>query len=223
MKYEAILFDLDGTLVESASDLIHVINQVLTMYGRPTVDEADMCLYISQGSSKLLEMGFENDFPVDFQQLREDFLVRYRRQSAKTTRCFSAIPELLSAIETINIPWGIVTNKPTAPTAHLVEHLGLDQRASAIVCGDTLPVVKPDPSPLLLACQMLGVNAEHCVYLGDASTDIEAGKLAGMATIACAYGYIHPDNPVTDWHADAVAQTPSDILPLLQGLSDERF
>ncbi len=216
MKYQAILFDLDGTLIDSAPDLIATLNDLLISYSRPTVDVDKVRHLVSRGSTGLLSHGFNEDFPKDFEALRQDYLARYNWQNTRNTRFFAGIEDLLSAIEASQTPWGIVTNKPTASTQPIAAHLQLDKRASAIVCGDTLPVSKPDPSPLFLACEMLGVSPEHCAYVGDADTDVIAGQLTGMMTIACAYGYIESKNPVTAWGADAIAQTPADIWPLLQ-------
>ncbi len=214
MKYEAILFDLDGTLLDSAPDLVVTLNDLLSEFQRPTYTVDDLRQYVSYGSTKLLEMGFGGDYPMDFQALRQRFLARYQQQNAVKTTFFTGVQQLLQNIEASNTPWGIITNKPTAPTILIAEHFQLDKRAAAIVCGDTLPVAKPDPSPIILACEMIGVRPQNCVYIGDCDRDIEAGKNAGMATIACAYGYIHAEAPISRWGADAIAQQPADIWPL---------
>lgn len=216
MKYDAILFDLDGTLIDSAPDLLATLNDLLQEYNRPTCSVTDFRQYVSYGSTKLLSMGFGNDFPIDFQSLRQKYLARYQTQNTVDTQFFPDIEVLLEQIEANDTPWGIITNKPTEATLPIVKHLALDKRAAAIVCGDTLPVAKPDPSPIILACEMIGVEPENCVYIGDCDRDIEAGKNANMATIACEYGYIHADYPIEHWGADAIAKTPTDIWPLLE-------
>lgn len=216
MKYEAILFDLDGTLIDSAPDLVATLNELLEAYHRPLQTLEALRAYVSYGSSKLLELGFLGDYPMAFEDLRQYFLDKYQLRNTLQTDYFDGVEDLLEHIEQAQIPWGIMTNKPTKPTEVIAKHLGLDERASAIVCGDTLPVAKPDPSPIILACEMMGVNAKNCVYIGDCDRDITAGKLAGMETIACQYGYIGQDDDVTQWGADYIAQRPIDIWQYLQ-------
>lgn len=217
MKYAAILFDLDGTLVDSAPDLVNTLNDLLADYQRPQQPFHAVRDYVSYGSTKLLEIGFNKDYPLPFATLRQAYLDKYQQQSTRQTNFFDGILPLLEQIEKSQTPWGIITNKPTAPTLSIAKKLQLDQRAAAIVCGDTLPVAKPDPSPLILATEMMGVNAKDCVYIGDCDRDITAGKLAEMATIACQYGYICPDDkPIETWGADAIAKSPKDLLAMIQ-------
>ncbi len=215
MKYDGILFDLDGTLIDSAFDLVATLNAQLAHYQRPPVKLEDLRSSVSHGSAQLMRIGFNNDFPKDFQALRQDYLELYESYNRQHTDFFAGIEAVLSAIDASQTPWGIVTNKLTQATQSISAHLGLDQRVAAIVCGDTLPVAKPDPSPILLACDKMGVKADNCVYIGDAATDIEAGKAANMATIACAYGYVSPEAPVDTWGADAIAHSPADLHALL--------
>lgn len=216
MKYDAILFDLDGTLIDSAKDLVQSLNDLLAEYGELPCATDAFRQYVSYGSTKLLEKGFAGNYPIAFQTLRQQFLQHYQNQSTVHTDFFDGIDALLVQIENSDTPWGIMTNKPTDFTIPIAKHLSLDKRAAAIVCGDTLPVAKPDPSPIILACEMIGVRPENCVYIGDCDRDIEAGKHADMATIACEYGYIHAEAPIHEWGADAIAKTPDDIWPLLQ-------
>lgn len=216
MKYDAILFDLDGTLIDSAPDLIKTLNDILLDHGRQPAADVSYSQYVSHGSRKLLELGFAGDYPRPFDELRQMFLTKYETQNTEQTDFYAGIPTLLQAIEASQTPWGIMTNKPTDSTIPIAKHLRLDERAAAIVCGDTLPVAKPDPSPIILACEMIGVNPENCVYIGDNSGDVTAGQLAGMATIACAYGYVHQDDDINQWGADAIAHTPESILSLIE-------
>lgn len=211
MKYDAVLFDLDGTLIDSAPDLLITLNTVLQAHGRPVCADDSFGRYVSQGSKKLLELGFDGDYPIPLPELRQQFLDKYQQQNTQNTDFYAGILPLLTAIEDSNTPWGIITNKPTRPTVPIAEQLQLDRRAAAIVCGDTLPVAKPDPAPIALACKMIGVIPERCVYIGDSRGDVTAGQLAGMATIACAYGYIEPDDDVNTWQADAIVQSPDEI------------
>ncbi len=216
MKYEAILFDLDGTLIDSAPDLIKTMNDVLTKYGRDECDEKEMRENVSLTSAVMLQIAFREDYPMEFQSLRQEFLSLYEQQNTVHTKLFDGVNELLSTLTEQDVPWAIVTNKLTQPTFPITEHFQLNQRASAIVCGDTLPVAKPDPSPLILACKMMGVTPENCVYVGDAISDIQAGKNAGMTTIGCTYGYVNPKIPVETWGADFIVDTPLDILSKIQ-------
>lgn len=216
MKYDAILFDLDGTLIDSAKDLVQALNTLLAEYGESPCSTDAFRQYVSYGSTKLLEKGFDGHYPIAFHELRQQFLSHYQNQSTVHTDFFDGIDDLLTRIEATETPWGIITNKPTDFTIPIAKHLSLDKRAAAIVCGDTLPVAKPDPSPIILACEMIGVQPENCVYIGDCDRDIEAGKNAEMATIACEYGYIHAESPIAEWGADAIVQTPVAIWPLLQ-------
>ena len=185
MKYQAILFDLDGTLVDSAPDLINTLNDILIEHGRKPCADASYSQYVSIGSRKLLELGFLGDYPIAFDTLRQQYLSKYQKQNTQNTNFYDGIPELLDMIESHDTPWGIVTNKPTDPTMPIAKHLNLDKRTTAIVCGDS-------------------------------QGDISAGQLAGMSTIACAYGYVHEDDNVQHWGADAIVATPSEILPLIQ-------
>lgn len=215
MKYDAILFDLDGTLLDSAPDLVHTLNDLLDKYQRPRVSVAALRQYVSQGSARLLELGFDGDYPLPFEELRGEYLQKYQQQNTVHSDFFAGIPDLLDKIEATQTPWAIITNKWSEPTQPIATHFALDKRAAAIVCGDTLPVAKPDPSPLFLACEMMGVNAENCVYIGDAKTDIEAGKNAGMATIACNYGYLLPNCPIETWGTDSIVEQPDEIFSLI--------
>ncbi len=216
MKYEAILFDLDGTLLDSAPDLLGTLDEFLAEYDKPACDHQLLRQYVSDGSRTLIQLGFGDDLPMplyDFWQ--QHYLPRYQERNTQNSNLYQGVEELLSAIEKTNTPWAIVTNKYTKPTEPIVKHFKLDQRAEAIVCGDTLPVEKPDPSPLILACEMMGVNPKNCVYIGDSHSDMMAGNLAEMTTIACAYGYIKTDDDMKQWEADYIVQNPSEILALL--------
>ncbi|MPV86682.1 HAD family hydrolase [Ostreibacterium oceani] len=215
-RFDAILFDLDGTLIDSAPDLIQTLNDLLTHYQRPLVASELLRQQVSYGSTRLLEIGFAGDYPTpDFHTLRREYLDRYLTQNTVHTTYFDEVEDLLTRIESSNLPWGIVTNKPTDCTTAIVEKLGISQRAQAIVCGDTLPVAKPDPSPIYLACKMMDVDPKRCVYVGDCIRDIEAGRNADMSTIACAYGYIGADIPISEWQAEHIANTPLQILDYL--------
>lgn len=212
MKYDAILFDLDGTLLDSSYDLVQTLNDILARYGQKSMPLSVLRPFISYGSTRLLEMGFDGNYPKDFQALRAEFLTHYQTQCTANPRLFDGIDKLLNHIENSQSTWGIITNKPTEPTQAIIEAIGFDSRAAAIVCGDTLPVAKPDPSPIILACEMIGVAPARCVYIGDCIRDIQAGQLAGMDTIACEYGYIGADDAITTWGADVIVKHPDELL-----------
>ncbi len=217
MKYEAILFDLDGTLLDSAPDLLGTLDEFLAEYGKAPCDHDLLRQYISDGSRTLIKLGFGDDLPMPLYELwQQHYLPRYQQRNTLHSKLYQGIEALLSAIEETNTPWAIVTNKYTKPTEPIVKHFKLDQRADAIVCGDTLPVEKPDPSPLMLACEMMNVNPQNCIYIGDSRSDMTAGNLAEMTTIACAYGYVKTDDDINDWGADYIVQSPSEILGLLK-------
>lgn len=216
MKYEAILFDLDGTLIDSAPDLINALDATLADYGLPAADYEQASRWVSHGAGKLLELGFNNDYPLAFAELRQIFLEHYRQQCTGYTVFYPGVVELLSAIEASNTPWGIMTNKPTRLTQLIAKHFDFSCGEDNIVCGDTMAVAKPDPAPLLLLAQRLAVNPQRCVYIGDCDRDIIAGKRAGMTTIACAYGYIPAHDDVNNWGADTIVQSAAEILPCIQ-------
>lgn len=221
MSFEALLFDLDGTLVDTAPDLISVLNQLLVERGRPRMPYAIARNEASNGAAGLIRLGFGSSLAAEqVDSLRRRFLELYALNICVKSRLLIDL-ESLSDIED-DVDWGIVTNKPAAFTVPLLERLGLDRRASCVISGDRLPQRKPDPAPLLLAAAELGVVAERCVYVGDAPRDIEAGRAAGMTTIAAAYGYIRPADDPTSWGADLVLRRPADLPMLLAELRQRR-
>lgn len=213
-KYQAILFDLDGTLIDSAPDLAKTLNDMLAKRNQAAVPYEKIRPLVSYGSSKLLDLAFADNSDAEKNALREEFLSLYKTQNCVKTDFFPSVPELLNTIEASNTLWGIITNKYTDCTENIVNTLGLSQRTKAIVCGDTLPVAKPNPEPLLYACELLNVEPTRCVYIGDCIRDIQAGKAAGMATIACEYGYTDGQDVAT-WQADYIAKNPAQIINFL--------
>lgn len=208
-----ILFDLDGTLADTAPDLGFALNELLREHDRPALPFDQIRPVASHGARALIELGF-GVTPDDprFAALRTRFLEIYRANLTRETRLFPGMRELLDTIRTRGMNWGIVTNKPAFLTEPLVEQLGLGSAASAIVSGDTVPNRKPHPEPMLLACRMAGSDAVQCLYVGDAERDIAAGRNAGMQTLVALYGYIGSDEAPEQWGADGMVRQPGEIL-----------
>lgn len=208
-----VLFDLDGTLADTAPDLAYALNQVLLEQGREPLPFEVIRPIISHGGIGLIRLGFrlESEHP-DFPPLRQRLLEIYYDNIARQTRLFPGTDELLDSIEQNGRNWGVVTNKPGWLTNPLMDALGLGQRAACIVSGDTCSNRKPHPEPILHGCQLAGSQAEHCIYIGDAQRDIEAGQRAGLRTLVALFGYIGHDEQPQTWGADALLRTPQDIL-----------
>jgi phosphoglycolate phosphatase len=208
-----VLFDLDGTLLDTAPDLADALNRVLQEQGQQPLPLEVIRPHASHGTLALIRLGFQLS-PDDpgFEPLRQRLLEIYRDNIANKTRLFSGTDTLLHEIERLGLNWGVVTNKPAFLTEPLLQQLALTPRTACIVSGDTTPNRKPDPEPMLHACHLAGSKAEQCLYVGDAQRDIEAGKNAGMLTLVALYGYIgEHDNPET-WGADSMIHHPGEIL-----------
>jgi len=212
----AILFDLDGTLVDSAPDLAGAGNALRVARGLAPLPLAHFRPMVGSGARGMVgqALGIGPDDEA-FPALRDEFLGHYASRLADETRVFEAVEPVLAAIAHAGLPWGIVTNKATRFTEPLLRALGLDGRAAAWVCGDTTPFAKPHPQPLLEAARRLGLPPTDCVYVGDDLRDVQAGRAAGMATVAAAWGYLGLSDPIDDWGADHVIGTPSELLKLL--------
>lgn len=212
-----VLFDLDGTLADTAPDLAYALNQVRQEQGLEAMPFETIRPHVSHGGIALTRLGFglEPEHP-DFPPLRERLLAIYRDNLARETRLFPGMEELLLHIEQQDMNWGVVTNKPGWLTEPLLEALGLSQRAACIVSGDTCTNRKPHPEPILYGCHQAGSEADQCVYVGDAQRDIEAGRRAGLKTLVALFGYIGNDDDPRSWQADALLQTPAEIISWLQ-------
>jgi len=208
-----ILFDLDGTLADTAQDLVFTLNKLLQREGRQALPFEQVRPVVSHGANAMLGLGFGDDLPAEkFKQLTQEFLDIYQNHLTHKTVLFPGMAELLETIEANDQLWGVVTNKPSWLTDPLMEELGLAQRAACIVSGDTVAHKKPHPQPLLHACELMGVNAEECIYVGDAQRDIEAGQRAGMKTLAALFGYLnHMDDPAS-WGADGMIEHADEII-----------
>jgi phosphoglycolate phosphatase len=211
MSIHTVLFDLDGTLLDTAPDLAAALNYVLEANAKTALDFETIRPHVSHGAAALIKLGFDID-PADpeFDNLRQQLLQYYHNNLAEHTRPFEGILELLHNIEQQGMNWGIVTNKPSWLTTPLLDALQLSDRPSCVVCGDTLDERKPHPAPMFHACELSGSKASECIYIGDAKRDIEAGNNAGMHTIIALFGYIGDDQAPEAWGADAaLADIPS--------------
>ena len=221
MSVEAVLFDLDGTLVDSAPDLVAVLNALLADDGRPPAPFALARNEASNGAAGLIRLGFGADLPAErYEKLRARFLTLYADKVCVNSRPFLDLKTILAAVSTS--AWGVVTNKPHSMTVPLLERLGLLDACGCVISGDRLPQKKPHPAPLLLAADELGVRAGSCIYVGDAPRDIDAGRSAGMATIAAAYGYIRPGVDMGSWGADAIVRRPEELARAIERLAKRR-
>ncbi|NVK39942.1 MAG: HAD-IA family hydrolase [Oceanospirillaceae bacterium] len=216
---DAVLFDLDGTLLDTAPDFIWVINRLLQEEARPSIDFSTLREQVSNGANAMIRTAFcidESD--REFAGLRQRFLDIYGDHLAIETRAFEGIDELLDWLDERHIPWGVVTNKPELYTRGLLRALELDRRAGSIVCPEQVRERKPHPESLWLACREIGCRPEHSLYIGDHVRDIEAGRNAGMTTVAARYGYIAPGENPDDWRADHGVDDAAAIKALLQSL-----
>lgn len=213
---KTVLFDLDGTLADTAPDLAYALNCVLEEQGREKLPYSTIRPVVSHGGIALIKLGFGIDENTEeFQPLRQRLLDIYRANIARETRLFEGMDTLLEMLEERGLNWGVVTNKPGWLTEPLLEALGVKARAAAIVSGDTLPERKPHPAPMLLACEQAGSDAAHCLYVGDAERDIEAGRNAGMRTLVALFGYIGEEDRPEAWEADGMVEHALGILDWL--------
>lgn len=212
-----LLFDLDGTLIDSAPDLAGAANDLRAAHGLPALPHADLRPMVGAGARGMVGVAF-GVVPGDprFESLKDAFLARYAERLLRETRVFAAMQPVLDALDAAGLPWGIVTNKAMRFTAPLVDGLGLAQRAQVVIAGDTTPHAKPHPAPLLEAARRIGVAAEACAYVGDDLRDVQAGRAAGMATLAAAWGYLGQGEPVHAWGADQVLNAPDALLQWLE-------
>lgn len=216
MKTQAVLFDLDGTLADTALDLGAALNRLLKRKGLPEKDMTEIRPVASHGANGLILLGAGIDKGhSDHSYWRADFLAEYENGFAQETVLFAGINELLGELDRRGVLWGIVTNKPHIFTHRLVPQLGLVSKPAVVVSGDTTDEAKPSPKPLLHACAQIGINPTDCVYVGDAERDMQAGKSAGMRTVLVNWGYIGSHDAVAQWPADAAIDAPLDLLAVL--------
>ncbi len=213
---KAVLFDMDGTLLDTAPDFIAVCQAMLKAHGRAPIDDQRIQDVVSGGARAMVASTFDMDPEAPgFEPLRQEFLDRYQEHCAVFTRPYDGMPELLESIEQSRLIWGVVTNKPVRFAAPIMEQLGLAERSAVLVCPDHVKNSKPDPEMLLLACSQLKVDPSEVLFIGDDLRDIESGRAAGTKTAAVRYGYIHPDDNPAHWGADVIVDTPRDLLAVL--------
>ena len=214
-RTRAVLFDLDGTFADTAPDMARALNTIRATRNLPALPLAALRGYVSQGARGMIGAGFgiapdHDEFPV----LRDAFLDQYERAICIETKLFHGMPQLVGLLEKRNIAWGIVTNKAARFTMPLARALGIDITAACIVCGDTCARAKPHPDPLLHAAGLMGIEPQHCLYIGDDERDIQAAHAAGMRGVAALYGYLGDSDPTT-WNASAAINSPAEIAALL--------
>jgi len=212
----AVLFDLDGTLIDSAPDLAGAGNDMRVARGLAPLAFEQFRPMVGAGARGMLGVAMQVG-PADagFTALRDEFLSRYEQRMMQQTQVFDAMRPVLAALQARSMPWGIVTNKAQRFTDPLVRALGLDALAAAVVSGDTTPHAKPHPAPLLEAARRMNFAPEFCVYVGDDLRDVQAGQAAGMRTVAAAWGYLGVGESISAWGADHVIETPTQLLNLL--------
>jgi phosphoglycolate phosphatase len=215
---EAVLFDLDGTLVDTAPDFIAVLNRQRLAHGREPLPAASIRAMVSQGARAVVALGFGDRVDVDspeFEALRQEFLQTYLQHIADESRLFPGMDDLLTGLEARGTPWGIVTNKPSTYTTPLLAALHLDFRCKVAICPDMVTHSKPHPEPLLKAAAVVGIKPGNCIYVGDHRRDIDAGRNAGMGTVAVTYGYVLDGESAHDWQADHTVTSVAELAQLL--------
>jgi 2-phosphoglycolate phosphatase len=208
----AVLLDLDGTLLDTAPDLARALNALLTEQGLPALALARIRPHVSNGANAVVRLAFPDADMTRFEALRARFLDLYHAALVVDTRLFPGFEEVLAQLETHGIPWGVITNKPRWLTEPLMQQLGLYQRAGCVLSGDSLPVRKPDPLPLLTAAKQLNIEPTRCLYLGDALRDMQAARAANMVALGASFGYIGEHEEVANWPVTAWIDEPLELL-----------
>ncbi|MDM1324834.1 MULTISPECIES: HAD family hydrolase [Acinetobacter] len=219
---KAVLFDLDGTLIDTAADFIRIIQQMCREEGRALVEPELIRTQVSEGARAMVKLVYPEmqlEDPV-FLQHRQRFLDRYGADIAVDTDLFDGMYPLLEQLEAQDIPWGIVTNKPRWLSEALLKALNLSERCAVLVCPEDVTRTKPDPEPMYLAAKQLNLAAEDCIYIGDHPRDIDAGRHAKMPTILAAYGYLplQYKDDLNAWQADYIVDTVAELHQLIQTL-----
>ncbi|CAK0743506.1 N-acetylmuramic acid 6-phosphate phosphatase [Gammaproteobacteria bacterium] len=213
MRLRTVLFDLDGTLLDTAPDLIWSVNCLRVEHGLPALPDDVVRSTVSHGTPSMLKVAFgiDPDHP-DFPCRRTRLLDLYQTHLTVETCLFPGMAEVLETLEELEINWGVVTNKPAFLTDPIMFNLGLTARAVTVVSGDTIAFAKPHPAPLLHACAVAGSLPGECVFVGDAERDIAAGRAAGLATLVALFGYLTMDDRPEEWGADALVKSPEAML-----------
>ncbi len=218
-----VFFDLDGTFADTAPDLAAALNQLLTEHGQPTLPLEIIRPTVSLGGNAMIQLAFTIDESAsEFPMLRQRFLDIYNQRMHSSTKLFSGIDEVIQTLESAQILWGIITNKPTWLTEPLMQELDMEKRAACIISGDTTNHRKPHPAPMHHACKMTNSEPAHTLYVGDAQRDIDAGRAAGMHTLIAQYGYINADEDPSQWQADGMVAHPNEIITWIKNFSDRQ-
>lgn len=210
-----MLFDLDGTLVDTAPDMVAVLQDLQREHGQEAISYDVARMSVSNGALGLIRIAFPDADEEHRSDLHQQYLQRYTANVCRRSAVFPGLEALLDRLDAASRPWGIVTNKPARMTDPLLNKLGLADRSACIVSGDTLNQRKPHPAPLLHACDLAGFDPKSTVYVGDAERDVEAGRRAGMATIAVSYGYVMADDDPESWGADRIAADTTELLQMI--------
>ncbi|WP_404441146.1 N-acetylmuramic acid 6-phosphate phosphatase MupP [Stutzerimonas chloritidismutans] len=216
MRLRAVLFDMDGTLLDTAPDFIAVAQAMRLARGLDRIPDQQVRDVVSGGARAMVLSAFEVDpLSDEFEALRLEFLARYQDHCAVESRLYDGMTELLVEIEKSNLIWGVVTNKPLRFAEPIMHQLGLSSRSAVLVCPDHVSKSKPDPEPMLLACNQLDLDPSRVLFVGDDLRDIESGRAAGSRTAAVRYGYIHPDDDPDTWGADVVVNHPLELRAVI--------
>ncbi|NRH26794.1 N-acetylmuramic acid 6-phosphate phosphatase MupP [Pseudomonas sp. MS19] len=216
MRLRAVLFDMDGTLLDSAPDFIAICQAMRQERGLEPINEKLIRDQISGGARAMVAATFAmSPEEPTFEALRLEFLERYQSHCAVFTHPFAGMAELLGEIEKAKLIWGVVTNKPLRYAEPIMQQLGLAERSAILICPDHVTNSKPDPEPMTLACKTLGLDPASVLFVGDDLRDIESGRAAGTKTAAVTYGYIHPDDNPRHWGADVVVDHPQELIGVL--------
>ncbi len=211
-----VLFDLDGTLIDTAPDFAYALNETRSNHGLPPIEFSEVRQAVSLGGAAMIKLAFDIEKSApEFPAIRDEFLSIYSDNIHVHSKLFDGMETVLNTLEDEGYSWGIVTNKPEWLTNPLLESMTLDKRVKCVVSGDTLPFMKPRPEPLLYACKQLNSPTNLCVYVGDAQRDIEAGFAAGMQTIIATYGYIENSASLHTWGANSMIDCPEELLDWL--------
>jgi phosphoglycolate phosphatase len=212
MSVRAVLFDLDGTLLDTAPDMAGALNDLRAENGLPALPFESVRPSVSHGSARLVDLGFPAIDGTRFAVLAARFLDIYRARVSSQTRLFGGMEEILDELAQRRLPAGIVTNKPARLTEPLLEELGLRARFACVVSGDTVSERKPHAMPMLHAARLAGVAPETCIYVGDAERDVQAAHAAGMRALVATYGYLGEEDDWRTWRADGSIDRPADLL-----------
>lgn len=218
-QYKGVLFDLDGTLIDTAPDFIYCLNLLRKEYGLPSLPNEEIRKVVSDGARAMIAFAFDiQEGEEGFEQKRQEFLALYEKHIAVESQLFEGLASTLKYCEQHNIPWGIVTNKPRKYSVLLLAALGLDKTIGTLVCADDVENPKPHRQPMDKACKEINLSPEHVIYVGDHKRDIQAGMNANMPTVAAAYGYVHQDDEAQSWNADWLVNSGNELDTLLKEL-----